>query len=76
MLGWGFAGVGWDTVVKCPDGTVALGGGFFSTFDRFVTIDISRAALSGQGWHVHAMNRTSTAKTIDAHVICAVPPGR
>ena len=65
------AGQGWDTVVSCPAGKVATGGGYSGSADPNLMIDYDRPATSGQGWHVHATNWTGVAQTITGYVVCA-----
>jgi hypothetical protein len=69
-------GQGWDTVASCPAGKVSTGGGYSHGSTAGLVVDVSRPWTGGQGWHVHVLNTTASARTITAYVVCATVPSR
>ncbi|GAA4474302.1 hypothetical protein GCM10023170_096500 [Phytohabitans houttuyneae] len=67
---------GWDTVARCPAGTVVTGGGYIGDGNPYHDIDTSAPYQFQQGWIVHVSNGTAEARTVYAFAVCANTPGQ
>ena len=66
-------GQGGATVAICPAGKVSTGGGGSTAS---LVIDVSRPAISGQGWELHVLNVATVTRTATAYAVCATAPSR
>jgi hypothetical protein len=63
-----------QATVKCPAGTVALGGGWYNTGGNVTDSDGASAPLGTNGWRAFPSSANSHAATGQAAVVCAAKP--